>query len=104
MKMHTIIQTVLCLFLFIANIYSAEIPIVVSRESKTTVQIGANASRQERFAASEIQTFIEKHTGAKVELRTNQEQTTTSTVIVLGTPASNPTVLAVLSDRGVELV
>ncbi len=111
MKIHTIIQTVLCLFLFVANIFvanianidAAEIPIVVSGESKTTVQIGANASRQEQFAASEIQTFIEKITGAKVELRTNQEQTTTSTVIVLGTPASNPTILAVLSDRDVEL-
>ena len=54
------IQTVLCLFLFAINIDAAEIPIVVSGESKTTVQIGANASRQEQFAASEIQTFIEK--------------------------------------------
>ncbi len=93
----------LCFFLFTVNIDAAEIPIVVSGESKTTLQIGANASRQEQFAASEIQTFIEKITGAKVELRTNQEQTTTSTVIVLGTPTSNPTVLSVLSDRGVEL-
>ena len=103
MKLHTIMQAVLCLFLFAINIDAAEIPIVVSRESKTTVQIGANASRQEQFAATEIQTFIEKNTGAKVELRTNQEQTKTSTVIVLGTPTSNPTILAVLSDRGVEL-
>lgn len=103
MRIHTIIQTVLCLFLFAINIDAAEIPIVVSGESKTTVQIGANASRQEQFAASEIQTFIEKNTGAKVELRTNQEQTTTPTVIVLGTPSSNPTVLSVLSDRDVEL-
>lgn len=103
MKIHSIIQTVLCLFLFAINIDAAEIPIVVSGESKTTVQIGANASRQEQFAATEIQTFIEKNTGAKVELRTNQEQTKTSTVIVLGTPTSNPTILSVLSDRGVEL-
>ena len=103
MKKNTMIQTVLCLFLFAINIDAAEIPIVVSGESKTTVQIGANASRQEQFAAAEIQTFIEKNTRAKVELRTNQEQTTTSTVIVLGTPTSNPTVRAVLSDRGVEL-
>ncbi len=103
MNIHTTIQTVLCLFLFVTNIDAAEIPIVVSGESKTTIQIGANASRQEQFAASEIQTFIEKITSAKVELRTNQEQTTTSTVIVLGTSASNPTVLAVLSDRDVQL-
>ncbi len=103
MNIHTTIQTVLCLFLFVTNIDAAEIPIVVSGESKTTIQIGANASRQEQFAASEIQTFIQKITSAKVELRTNQEQTTTSTVIVLGTPASNPTVLALLSDRDVQL-
>lgn len=103
MKINATIQTALCLFVFAVKIDAAEIPIVVSGESKTTLQIGANASRQEQFAAAEIQTFIEKITGAKVELRTNQEQTTTSTVIVLGTPTSNPTVLSVLSDRGVEL-
>lgn len=103
MNIHTTIQTVLCLFLFVTNIDAAEIPIVVSGESKTTIQIGANASRQEQFAASEIQTFIQKITSVKVELRTNQEQTTTATVIVLGTPTSNPTVLALLSDRDVQL-
>ncbi len=103
MKTHKIIQTVLCLFLFAVNIVAADIPLVVFGESKTTLQIGARASTQEQFAASEIQTFIEEITGAKIELHTNQEQTSTSTVIVLGTPASNPTVLSVLSDRAVEL-
>ena len=98
-----IIQTVSCLFLFAIQVGAAEIPIVVSGEAKATVQIGANAPTQEQFAASEIQVFIEKFTGVKLELRTNQQQTTTPTVIVLGTPTSNPTVLSVLADRGVAL-
>ena len=98
-----IIQAVSCLFLFAIQVGAAEIPIVVSGEAKATVQIGANAPTQEQFAASEIQVFIEKFTGVKLELRTNQQQTTTPTVIVLGTPTSNPTVLSVLADRGVAL-
>lgn len=102
-RVNGIVPTVLCLFLFAAQVNAAVIPIVVSGESKATVQIGAKASTQERFAASEIQDFVDKVTGAELELRTNQQQTTTPTVIVLGTPASNPTVLAVLSDRGVEI-
>ncbi len=71
---------------------AAAVPIVVSGEPRATVQIGANASTQERFAAAEIRTFIEKWTGAQLELRTNQQSTTTRTVIVLGTPTSNPTI------------
>ncbi len=82
---------------------AAEVPIVVSGEPKATVQIGANASTQERFAASEIRTFIQKWTGARLELRTNQQSTTTRTVIVLGTPTSNPTIRALQTKVSFEL-
>ena len=50
----------LCLLILSLQVDAAEIPIVVSSEPKATVQIGANASTQEQFAASEIQNFIKK--------------------------------------------
>ena len=93
----------LCLLILSLQVNAAEIPIVVSGEPKATVQIGANASTQEQFAASELQNFIEKFTGAQLELRTNQQSTTTQTVIVLGTPASNPTIRTLQEKVGFDL-
>ena len=93
----------LCLLILSLQVNAAEIPIVVSGEPKATVQIGANASTQEQFAASEIQNFIEKFTGAQLELRTNQQSTTTQTVIVLGTPTSNPTIRTLQEKVGFDL-
>lgn len=71
---------------------SNEIPIAVSGEPRATIQIGANSTEQEQFAAEEIQNFILQFTGAKLDIRTNRQQTETATVIVLGTPKSNPTI------------
>ena len=71
---------------------SNEIPIAVSGESRATIQIGASATEQEQFAAEEIQNFIQQFTETKLDIRTNREQTETTTVIVLGTPESNPTI------------
>ncbi len=93
----------LCLLILSLQVNAAEIPIVVSGEPKATVQIGANASTQEQFAASELQNFIEKFTGAQLELRTNQQSTTTQTVIVLGTPTSNPTIRTLQEKVGFDL-
>ena len=93
----------LCLLILSLQVDAAEIPIVVSGEPKATVQIGANASTQEQFAASELQNFIEKFTGAQLELRTNQQSTTTQTVIVLGTPTSNPTIRTLQEKVGFDL-
>ena len=99
-----------CLLLLTVPVHAAEIPIVVAGEPRATLQIGANASTQEQFAASEIRTFIEKFTGAQLELRTNQQTTTTQTVIVLGTLHANPTIRALnvtlpedLGDEGYSL-
>ena len=71
---------------------SNEIPIAVSGEPRATIQIGASATEQEQFAAEEIQNFIQQFTETKLDIRTNREQTETTTVIVLGTPESNPTI------------
>ena len=82
---------------------SNEIPIAVSGKPRATLQIGANASAQEQFAAEEIQTFIQKFTGAELDIRTNRQQTETGTVIVLGTPKSNPTIAELQADSGLSL-
>ena len=71
---------------------SNEIPIAVSGEPRATIQIGASTTEQEQFAAEEIQNFIQQFTETKLDIRTNREQTKTKTVIVLGTPESNPTI------------
>ena len=88
----------LCILMFTAPAKSNEIPIAVSGEPRATIQIGANSSEQEQFAAEEIQSFIEQFTGAKLDIRTNQQQTETPAVIVLGTPESNPTVAGLQAD------
>ncbi len=77
---------------FVTPAKSDHIPIAVSGEPRATIQIGASATEQEQFAAEEIQNFIEQFTGAKLDIRTNRQQTETTTVIVLGTPRSNPTI------------
>ena len=102
-NVYHILLTVFCLLILSLQVDAAEIPIVVSGEPKATVQIGANASTQEQFAASEIQNFIEKFTGAQLELLTNQQSTTTQTVIVLGTPTSNPTIRTLQEKVGFDL-
>ncbi len=100
---YPILGALFCLFILTMHAGAAEIPIVVSGEPRATVQIGADASTQERFAASEIQTFIEKWTGAQLERQTNQQRTATQTVIVLGTLASNPTIRSLQAKIDLEL-
>ena len=87
-----LLMALFCFVVFVAPAKSNQIPIAVSGTPRATLQIGANASEQEQFAATEIQTFIQKFTGAKLDIRTNRQQTETETVIVLGTPKSNPTI------------
>ncbi|MDE0634308.1 MAG: alpha-glucuronidase family glycosyl hydrolase [Candidatus Poribacteria bacterium] len=100
---HYILQMTFCLLILAMHAGAAAVPIVVSGNPRATVQIGANASTQERFAAAEIRTFIEKWTGAQLELRTNQQSTTTRTVIVLGTPTSNPTIQSLRTKMDLAL-
>ena len=92
-----------CLVMFAAPARSNEIPIAVSGKPRATLQIGANASAQEAFAAEEIQTFIQQFTDAKLDIRTNRQQTETTAVIVLGTPKSNPTITGLQADTGLSL-
>lgn len=91
------------LLLITIGIAAAEVPIVISGTPAATLQIGAKASEQERFAATEIQNFVQKVTGSVLELRTNQETTSTPTVIVLGTPSSNPTIQSLQTKVKLEL-
>ena len=87
-----LLMALFCFVVFVAPAKSDQIPIAVSGTPRATLQIGANASEQEQFAATEIQTFIQKFTGATLDIRTNRQETETQTVIVLGTPKSNPTI------------
>ncbi len=93
----------LCFFTLTVLTGSTEVPIAVSGEPRAALQIAANASEQEEFAASEIQTFIRQFTGAELELVTNREQTTTPTVILLGTPDSHPTIAKFLTNQTLAL-
>ena len=95
--------TLCCIYINVTQGQAADIPIVVSGVPQATIQIGANASTQEKFAASEIQTFIEKFTSAKLQLLTNQQATTTRTVIILGTLTSNPTVRSLQNGGRIRL-
>ena len=90
----------LCLVICVTPVSGNEIPIAVSGKPRATLQVGANASPQEVFAAEEIQIFIQQFTGAKLEIRTNRQQTETAAVIVLGTPNSNPTIAGLQADTG----
>ncbi len=99
----TTLLTVLCLYLLAMQVDAADIPIVVSGIPQATIQIGANAPIQEKFAAEEIQTFIEKWTNTKLQQLTNQQPTTTRTVIVLGTLTSNPTIRSLQTKVGVDI-
>ena len=92
-----------CVVMFATPARSNEIPIAVSEKPRATLQIGANASVQEQFAAEEIQTFIQQFTGAKLDIRTNRQQTETAAVIVLGTPKSNPTIAGLQADTELSL-
>lgn len=87
-----------CGILFLLPVRANQIPIAVSGEPRATIQVGASASTQEQFAAAEIQSFIRQFTGATLDIRTNRQETQTQTVIVLGTPSSNPTIAALQAD------
>ena len=93
--------TILCFFSKFAM--AAEIPIVRSGQAMATIQIGAAASEQEQFAAQEIQNFIRSFTQAKLTVVTNREPTSTPTVIVIGTPGSNPTIDALSVEIDADL-
>ncbi|MCH8290470.1 T9SS type A sorting domain-containing protein [Candidatus Poribacteria bacterium] len=82
---------------------AADIPIVRSGQSMATIQIGSDAPEAEQFAAEEIQTFIRRFTHAQLDILTNRQPTSTPTVIVLGTPESNPTILALMADGNLTL-
>ena len=94
---------VFCIVMSAVPAKSNEIPIAVSGEPRATLQVGANASEQEQFAAEEIQTFIQQFTGATLDIRTNRQQTETQTAIVLGTPKSNPTIAGLQANIELSL-
>lgn len=96
------LSTIFCFVICVAPAKGNEIPIAVSGEPRATLQVGANASEPEQFAAEEIQTFIEQFTGAKLDILTNRQQTETPIAIVLGTPKSNPTIAGLQAN--VELI
>ncbi len=87
-----LLTAIFSIIVFVIPAKSDQIPIAVSGEPRATIQIGASATAQEQFAAEEIQNFVEQFTGAILDIRTNRQQTETATVIVLGTPKSNPTI------------
>ena len=87
-----LMTAIFSIIVFVTPAKSNQIPIAVSGEPRATIQIGASATEQEQFAAEEIQNFIEQFTGTTLDIRTNRQQTETATVIVLGTPKSNPTI------------
>ena len=82
---------------------AADIPIVRSGQAMATIQIGSAASEQEQFAAQEIQSFIHSFTQVELSIVTNREPTTTPTVVVLGTPTSNPTIDALSVEIDADL-
>ena len=92
-----------CIVIFATPGRGNEIPIAVSGQPRATIQIGANASAHEQFAAEEIQTFIQQFTGANLDILTHRQQTETVAVIVLGTPTSNPTIAGLQADTGFTL-
>ncbi len=87
-----LMTVIFSILVFVIPAKSEQIPIAVSGEPRATIQIGATATAQEQFAAEEIQNFVEQFTGTILDIRTNRQQTETATVIVLGTPKSNPTI------------
>ena len=97
------IITLFCLVMFVAPAKGNEIPIAVSGKPRATLQIGANASAQEQFAAEEIRNFVQQFTGAELDIRTNRQQTETAAVIVLGTLKSNPTIAKLQAETGFTL-
>ena len=98
-----LLMAIFCIVVFTTPAKGNEIPIAVSGEPRATLQIGANASEQEQFAAEEIQAFIQQFTGAKLDIRTNRQQTETPTAIVLGTPKSNPTIAGLQANIELSL-
>ena len=92
------IINIFCIILLPNVVYANDIALVISNSPQATIQIGAKATEQEQFAASEIQAFIQKATGTQLKIQTNQESTETPTVIVLGTPDTNPTIRSLQSD------
>ncbi len=87
-----LMTVIFSILVFVIPAKSEQIPIAVSGEPRATIQIGATATAQEQFAAEEIQNFVEQFTGTTLDIHTNRQQTETATVIVLGTPKSNPTI------------
>ena len=98
-----LLMVIFCFVMSALPAKSNEIPIAVSGEAMATIQIGANASVQEQFAAEEIQTFIQHFTGTTLDIRTNRQQTETVTAIVLGTPESNPTIAGLQANIDLSL-
>lgn len=87
-----LMTVIFSILVFVIPAKSEQIPIAVSGEPRATIQIGATATAQEQFAAEEIQNFVEQFTGTTLDIHTNRQQTETATVIILGTPKSNPTI------------
>ena len=73
--MASLLTAICCSMMFVLPAKSDQIPIAVSGEPRATLQVGANASEQEQFAAAEIQSFIQQFTGATLDIRTNRQQT-----------------------------
>ena len=77
--------------------------IAQSGQAKAVIQIGEAASEQDKFAAEEIQHFIHRFTGVRLEIPTNRRSITVPTVIVLGTPGSNPAIRPLLASGALRL-
>lgn len=67
----------------------ADFEIVSNGQPVASIMIGQTASEKEKFAASELNYFISKYTGQRLEQITDDQPIPTRYAIVLGTPDSN---------------
>ena len=67
----------------------------------SSILLGKQASSTERYAAEELQRYLEKMSGAKIPIEVGEASQATGTMIIIGTPRSNDDVAAVTS--GLEL-
>lgn len=84
---------------FFPGYVATAVDIVSNGRVLAAIVLGSNAAAEEKYAAAELIFYVQKYTGARLEVVSEAESNDASTPIILGTPDTNRRI-SVLQDNG----
>ena len=75
------------------------VQIVSGGKAMSVIMIGSSATKEEKYAAEELISYVQRYTDARLKVISDAESSNVNTLIILGTPDTNRRI-SILQDNG----